>query len=192
MWTSTFPDRFLPSPVPLSENELSVSKPRDVKPSEKFPDLWKRMAIQSLIPKLDIQKSRMTCIAQQFKKTEKRICKACETYFPSAAAVKRHRRGDGCPGLVDVVADISENEEENEEVERQEAQPSVSNTAPILNIFGILAQMSFIDAESCDEDEDQKKNGGRPVCIREGVSSKWMLVDRGVGGQKMTYFLWTS
>ena len=57
----------------------------------------------------------MTCIAQQFKKTDKRICKACETYFPSAAAVKRHRRGGGCLGLVDVVADISENEEEENE-----------------------------------------------------------------------------
>ena len=37
--------------LPLSENELSVPKPRDVKPSVKFPDLWKRMAFQSLIPK---------------------------------------------------------------------------------------------------------------------------------------------
>ena len=60
--------------------------------------------------------------------------------------------------MVGVVADISENEEEeNEEVERQEAQSSVSNTAPILNTFEILAQTPFIDAESCDDNEDQKK-----------------------------------
>ena len=45
VWTSIFPDRFLPSPVPVNENELSVPKPRDVKPSDKFPDLLKRMAI---------------------------------------------------------------------------------------------------------------------------------------------------
>ena len=101
----------------------------------------------------------MTCIAQKFKKNVgKWICKDCETYFPSAAAAKRHRRGDGCPGLVDVVADISENEEEeNEEVEIQEVQSSVSNTAPILSIFEILAQTPFIDAESSDDDEDRKK-----------------------------------
>ena len=101
----------------------------------------------------------MTCIAQQFKKNiDKRIFKDCETYFPSTAAARRHRRGDGCPGLVDVVADILENEEEeNEEVERQETQSSVSNTAPILNKFEILAQTPFIDAERCYDDEDQKK-----------------------------------
>ena len=152
VWTSIFPDRFLPSPVP-------VPNPRDVKPSDKFPDLWERMAIKSLIPKTGYPEIPydMYCLTIQ-KNIDKRTCKDCETYFPSAAAVKRHRRGDGCSGLVDVVPDISKNEEdENEEVERQEVQSSVSNTAPILNIFEILAQRLFIDADSCDDDEDQKK-----------------------------------
>ena len=35
--------------------------------------------------------------------------------------------------------------------------PSASNTAPILNIFEILANMSFIDDDSCHDDEDQNK-----------------------------------
>ena len=150
VWTSIFPDRFHPSPVPVSENELSVPKPRDVKPSDKFPDLWKRMPIQSLISKTGYPETPYDLYCPTIQKNiDKRICKDCETYFPSAAAVKRHRRGDGCPGLVDVAADISENEEkENEEVERQEAQSSVSNTAPILNISEVLAQTPFIDAES--------------------------------------------
>ena len=159
VWTSIFPDCFLPSPVPFSENELSVPKPRDVKPSDKFLELSKWMAIQSLIPKNGYPEILYSIYCPTLKKNiDKWICKDCKTYFPSAAAVNWHRRSDGCPGLVDVVANISENEEEeNEEVERQEAQPSVSNTAPILNICEILAHMSFIDAKSCGEDEDQKK-----------------------------------
>ena len=57
VWTSIFPDGFLPSAAPVSENELSVPKPRDVKPSDKFPGQWKRMAIQSLIPKTGYQET---------------------------------------------------------------------------------------------------------------------------------------
>ena len=67
---------------------------------------------------------------------------------------------DGCSSLVDVVqGNVSENKEEkNVEFEREETQPNVSNTAPILNILGILAKMPFIDDDSCHEDEDQNKS----------------------------------
>ena len=118
--TSIFPDRFLPSSVPITENELSLPKPKDVKPTDKLPDLWKRMAIQPLVPKTgysDIPYD-MYCPTIQ-KYIAKRICKDYETYFPSHATVKRHRRGNGCPSLVDVVdSNVSENEkEENVEFE---------------------------------------------------------------------------
>ena len=65
----------------------------------------------------------------------------------------------GCSSLVDVVqGNVSENKEEkNVEFEREETQPNVSNTAPILNILGILAKMLFIDDDSCHENEDQNK-----------------------------------
>ena len=48
VWASIFPDHFIPSSVPMTENETSVPKPKDVKPTEKFPDLWKCVAIQPL------------------------------------------------------------------------------------------------------------------------------------------------
>ena len=51
VWASIFPERFIPSSVPMTENESSVPKPKDVKPTEKFPDLRKSMAIQQLILK---------------------------------------------------------------------------------------------------------------------------------------------
>ena len=53
---------------------------------------------------------------------------------------------------------MSENEEEeNIEFEWEETQPSASNTAPIHNIFEILAEMPFIDDYNCHDDEDQNK-----------------------------------
>ena len=42
----------------------------------------------------------MTCTAQN--DIAKRICKDCGTYFPSHAAIKQHRKGNGCPSLDDV------------------------------------------------------------------------------------------
>ena len=37
------------SPISVTENKLFVPKPKDFKTTDKLPDLWKRMAIQSLI-----------------------------------------------------------------------------------------------------------------------------------------------
>ena len=92
------------------------------------------------------------------KDLAKRICKDCGTYFPSHAAVKRHRKGNGCSSLVVVDGNMSENkEEENVEFEGEETQPSVSKTAPILNTFEILAEVPFIDDDSCYDDEYQNK-----------------------------------
>ena len=116
------------------------------------------MAFQPLIPKTGYVEIPydMYCPTIQ-KDIAKRISKDYGTYFPSHAAVKRHRKGNGCRSLVDVVdGNVSENEEkENVELEREETQPSASNTALIFNIFEILAQMPFIDDDSCHDDEDQ-------------------------------------
>ena len=46
----TFSERFIPSPLSVTENKLFVPKPKDLKPTSQFSDLWKRMIIQSLIP----------------------------------------------------------------------------------------------------------------------------------------------
>ena len=64
-WASIFPDRFL---IPITKNVLSVPKPKDVKPTDKIPDLRKRMAIQPLIPKTGYAEIRMACTAQLVKK----------------------------------------------------------------------------------------------------------------------------
>ena len=148
VWVSAFYDRLLLLSVPITENELSVPKPRDAKPTDEFPDLWKRMATQPLIPKTGYAEIpySMYCPTVQ-KDIAKRIFKDYGTYFPSHAAVKRHRKGNGYPILVGVVdVNVSENEEEeNVEFEREEAQPSALNKAPILNVFETLAEMPFID-----------------------------------------------
>ena len=118
------------------------------------------MAIQPLIPKSGYAEipCDMYCPTIQ-KYIAKRISKYRGTYFPSHAAVKRHKKGNGYPSLVDVVdGNVSENEEEeNVEFEGGEKQPSASNRAPILNIFEILAEMPFINDGSCHDNEDQNK-----------------------------------
>ena len=148
VWTSVFPDCFLPSLVRITKNELSFKKPKNVKPTDKFPDLWKPMVIQPLIPKAGYAEIPYNVYYPAIQKNiAKTIYKDYGTHFP---AVKLHRKGNGCPGVIDVVdGNVSENKKEkNLELEREETQPSPSNTAPILDMFEILAEMSSIDDDS--------------------------------------------
>ena len=118
------------------------------------------MAIQPLIPKSGYAEIPYDIYCPTIQKDiAKWIRKDCGTYYPSPAAVKRHRKGNGCPRSIDVVdGNVSENEEEeNIEFEWEETQPSASNTAPIHNIFEILAEMPFKDDYNCHDDEDQNK-----------------------------------
>ena len=61
VWTSIFPKRFIPLPVPTTEDKLLFPKPKDLKATDKFPDLWKRMAIQSFMPETDYTKIPFDC-----------------------------------------------------------------------------------------------------------------------------------
>ena len=80
IWASIFPDRFLPLPVPITENELTVPRPKDVKLIDKLHDLWQRMVIQPLIPKTGYPEIpyEMYCPTIQ-NDIAKRICKDCGT-----------------------------------------------------------------------------------------------------------------
>ena len=62
------------------------------------------MAIQPLIPKTGYAEIPYDMYRTSVQKDiAKRICKDCGTYFLSHAAVKRHRKTNGCSSLVDVV-----------------------------------------------------------------------------------------
>ena len=51
-WLKIFPDRFLPAPVPVRQDLGGpiVPSANQSKPSDRFPDLWKRNSINQLIP----------------------------------------------------------------------------------------------------------------------------------------------
>ena len=106
------------------------------------------MVIESLIPETSYTEITydMCCPTAQ-KDVPKRICKDCETYFPSGAAVKIYRKDKCCHGFVEIVdGNVSDNEDElSIEFQGNEIENSATNTAPILNIFEMLTQMSFID-----------------------------------------------
>ena len=151
IWTSIFPERFIPLPVPITEIKLYVPKPKDLKTIDKFPDLWKWITIQSLIPEIGYTEIPFDMYSPTIQiDIPKRTCKDCEEYFTSGAAVKRHRKGNGSAGFLKVDdGNASENEEElNVEFQRKDVENSASHTAPILNIFEILTQVPFIDDDN--------------------------------------------
>ena len=121
--------------------------PLCIKPTDKFPDLWKRMAIQRLMLKTEYAEIQydIQCPTIQ-KDIPKQIYKDCGTLFPESCC----RKGNRWLSLVDAVdVNVSENEKEGKmqnSNEKKKKQPNASNTAQILNIFEILVEMPFIDA----------------------------------------------
>ena len=49
IWKLIFPDHFISFLAPFTETRLNVSKPHDVKSTDSFPELRKRMVIKQLI-----------------------------------------------------------------------------------------------------------------------------------------------
>ena len=49
IWKLNFPDHFISLLASLTKTKLNVSKPQNVKPTDSFPELRKRMAIKQLI-----------------------------------------------------------------------------------------------------------------------------------------------
>ena len=97
----------------------AVPSVSDVKASDRFADLWKRISIHQLIPNSGFsQMSYIFYCASLRAKLKNRLCKQCGIYYPSIAACKRHRQ-DGCSlevlsnKVIDEEEDISHEEEEN-------------------------------------------------------------------------------
>ena len=119
-WKSVFSSHFLPAPVPVwqipqGSAALSVS---DVKASDSFIDLWKRIGIQQLIPNSGFSQMPYDLYCPSLKvKVKNMVCKQCGIYYPSIVARKHHRQ-DSC-GLevlgnkVIDEEDISHGEEEH-------------------------------------------------------------------------------
>ena len=75
-------------------------------------------------------------------KVKDRVCKDCGIYYPSVAAVKRHRAGNGCENHSDQEQQVQLITEEGEEDEERAID---DEECPILNIFAILQNSAFVD-----------------------------------------------
>jgi hypothetical protein len=100
-WLNVFPNRFLPAPFPVRLTSLrpKVPEPGDVTSDDKFMSLWQRQAM-NLKPKSAEVYTKVPydlyCPSVDAKALKSRICRSCQLYLPSAAAVTRHKRFGGC------------------------------------------------------------------------------------------------
>ena len=152
VWKSVIPSGFLPAPAPINiEKGVSVPVKQNTKKTDKYPNHWKRLAITDLVPYTGFIHMPYDWHCPSIKNINKRICKECDVYFPSMAAVTRHRRGKGCT----IFPDETNDDESVEEMlsggeDEMEISGDETTTAPILNIFEMLAQNPFMDADNDD------------------------------------------
>ena len=152
-WLRIFPYRFLPAPVQFRPDPGSPTVPpvSQVKTTDLYADLWQRIAVTNLVPLTDykILPYDMYCPSVR-SAVKQRVCNLCGIYFPSIAAVKRHKAGDGCEeaeyndkeGSND--GDIFEEEEgrnDDTEVEIVDGE----NECPVVNIFELLQNPIFVE-----------------------------------------------
>ena len=137
---SVFSSHFLPAPVPVRQisEGPAVTSVTDIKASDRFVDLWKRIGIQQLIPNSGFSQMPYYLYCPSLKaKVKNRVCKQCGIYYPSITTFKRHRQ-NGC-GLgvlgntvIDEKEDVSHEEEENSEILIVGGD---DDHAPIINIY---------------------------------------------------------
>ena len=93
-WKSIFSSHFLSAPVPVRQipEEPAVPSVSDVKASDCFVDLWKRIDIQQLIPNSGFSQMPYDLYCLSLKaKVKNMVCKQCSIYYLSIAARRRHR-----------------------------------------------------------------------------------------------------
>ena len=81
---------------------------------------------------------------------KQRVCNLCGIYFPSIAAVKRHKAGKGCEeGESDKEAASDDGNDYVEEVDRSSDSEAEfmeeEDQCPVLNIFELLQNPTFVE-----------------------------------------------
>ena len=140
-WVGIFPDRFLPAPVPVRQTHGGPSVPRvnDVKLTDKFPGLWRRLAINELIPASKYSPLPYDTYCPSVKvDVPRRTCNMCEVYYPSIAAKQRHQKA--CH------VEVDEECADDDEVKSDDDNSAVlgEDEAPVLNIFELLKLSTFM------------------------------------------------
>ena len=134
------------SQVALISKGSVVPSVSDVKASDRFVDLWKRIGIQQLIPNSGFTQIPYDLYCPSLRaKVKNRVYKQCGIYYQSIAARKRHRQ-DGC-GLevlgnkvIDEEENISHEKEENPEILVADGD---DDHATIINIYELFMNLGL-------------------------------------------------
>ena len=97
-WKSVFSSRFSLASIQVRQISEGPAVPtvRNVKVSDRFVDLWKRIGIQQLIPNSGFNKMSYGLYCPSLRaKVKNRVSRQCGIYYPSNAACK-HLRQDVC------------------------------------------------------------------------------------------------
>ena len=151
-WLRIFPDRFLPAPVQFRQDGGPTVPPvSQVKTTDHYAGLWQRIAISNLVPLHNHQILPYVMYCPSVKSAVKqRVCNLCGIYFPSIAAVKRHKAGKGCEeGESDKEAATDDDNDYVEEVDRSSDSEAEfmeeEDQCPVLNIFELLQNPTFVE-----------------------------------------------
>ena len=157
-WKNVFPNRFLPAPVPtrLEKNGRIIPEKKSVKAEDTFVEnLWHRMAIDNLVAVTEFKELPYDYYCPSVKNVADRVCSSCGVYYPSKAAVDRHRRGFGCvtkhklPNQLIPVARPSL----GDEIEDTQCEDD-DDVMPIITIEDILANSPFEEVSVILEDDN--------------------------------------
>ena len=111
-------------------------------PLNGFLGLRKRNIVDPLFPNSKYSALPYDSYSPSVKtKVTKRVCKKCDVYYPSIAALKRHHKV--CSSGIDTV----DEESSDEEVE-QITEVEMEEETPIMNIFDILQNSAFVEVEN--------------------------------------------
>ena len=169
-WDKIFINRFLPAPVPSRIEKTGTVIPDidSVMKGDRFVDnIWRRLVMSPLVPptKYDVLPYDFYCPSLN-KKIESRVCNGCGIYYPSKAAVDRHRRGLGClqkkRGLPSKLISVARPDDSNVEPEinidetpcNEEASCDNDDPMPVITLKYILENNPFIEIDVEEEDSD--------------------------------------
>ena len=146
-WIQVFPDRFLPAPAVY---QYGIQGLQAVEPSECFanPKISQFSPLHQRLRSVKLPQEAAKYVKAPYdlycpsmaKKLTEGICKKCHSYWPSAAAMKRHRKCHSPASLEEIESDDQNVEDD---VKQDTLDTKCPEQMPIFNIFELLENPEF-------------------------------------------------
>ena len=133
-----------------------LPEPKEIKKGDIFADLWTTISLQNLIKEDNQHIPYDKYCPSVYKDLKKRVCKGCNIYHPSMAAVNRHRKGDGCRGEHPVDGVEVDDEDDELVLKTMTAENASVAVAPLLSIENIVQNAPFYEAEGAESSDDEE------------------------------------